>query len=239
MSDGGPLAAIHQPNFLPWLGYFDKVARADVFVLLDDAQFQKKGGTWTNRVQLLVGGEPSWATVPVDRGYSGHRLVNEMRINEQTPWREKLLRTIEMSYGRAPHYDEVIGRLGPLIGAPGNELAAYNERLIREVVAGLGLDRTRLVASSELDVDATATERLIELVRAVGATAYLSGGGAAGYQEEELFEAAGIDLVEQGFEHPEYPQPVEPMAQGLSVLDALMNVGFERTAELLGGKAER
>ena len=70
---GQRLVAIHQPNFLPWLGYFDKLARADVFILLDTVQFPKKAGSWMNRARLLVGGEPSWITVPVVRSYHGLR----------------------------------------------------------------------------------------------------------------------------------------------------------------------
>jgi len=68
---GGRVVAIHQPNFLPWLGYFDKLARADTFVLLDSVQFPKRNGTWMNRVKLLVGGEPGWITVPIVRAYHG------------------------------------------------------------------------------------------------------------------------------------------------------------------------
>ena len=85
------LVAIHQPNFLPWLGYFDKLARADVFVLLDDAQFPKKGGTWVNRARLLVSGRPDWVTVPVDRSYHGTRTIIEMQIDDARPWRRKLI----------------------------------------------------------------------------------------------------------------------------------------------------
>jgi hypothetical protein len=81
------LVAIHQPNFFPWLGYFDKLARADVFILLDDAQYPKTGGTWSNRVQLLINEKPAWVTVPVVRSYHGVRQIREMRIDEQRPWR--------------------------------------------------------------------------------------------------------------------------------------------------------
>jgi hypothetical protein len=230
------VVAIHQPNFLPWLGYFDKLARADVFILLDSVQFPKKGGTWINRVQLLVNGAPSWATVPVVRSYSGTRSIREMRIDENTPWRERLLKTIQSAYGRAPRYEEVVGPLAELIGNRTDRLADYNVAAIRALAERLALGRTELVLASELEVDGAATDLLVELVRAVEGDSYLVGGGAEGYQEDERFEAAGLGLVRQDFEHPAYPQAADPFVPGLAVIDALMSCGFGGVAEILLGR---
>lgn len=227
------LVAIHQPNFFPWLGYFDKLARADAFVLIDDAQFPKKGGTWVNRVRMLVNGLPAWVTVPVDRSYHGVRTIGEMRIDESSPWRPKMLKTIQASYGKAPHFERVFPRLSELIENPTDDLAAYNAVAIRGLASDLALDPEKLVPASELGVEGSATERLVSLVKAAGGDAYLAGGGAGGYQRDELFEEAGIRLVPQDFRHPVYPQPGEPMAEGLSIIDALMNCGFEGTSALL------
>src|SRR6476469_5556647 len=102
------VVAIHQPTFLPWLGLWDKLLRADVFVLLDDVQFPKKGGTWMNRVRLLANGDPQWVTVPVERAYHGVRTVREMRIDDVKPWRERIYATIEHAYSSAAHADEVL-----------------------------------------------------------------------------------------------------------------------------------
>ena len=93
------VVAIHQPNFFPWLGYFDKLARADVFVELNSVQFPKTGGTWTNRVRLMIGGKPQWFTVPVIRSYHGLRTIGEMEINPSEPWRVKFLRTVVRGVG--------------------------------------------------------------------------------------------------------------------------------------------
>jgi WbqC-like protein family len=226
------LVAIHQPNFFPWLGYFDKLARADVFVLLDDVQFPKKGGTWINRVQLLIDKEPAWVTVPVARSYHGVRQIREIRIDEQTPWRRKLLKTIQASYGRAPHEDDVMPLLSNLIGTHTDQLAEYNRVSIAALADALGLT-TEFVLSSSLDTTGRATERLIQLVQAVGGTSYLSGGGAAGYQEDERFSEAGIELVPQRFEPPTYPQLAKARVPGLSVIDALLSCGFEGTRHLI------
>jgi hypothetical protein len=231
----GPVVGIHQPNFLPWLGYFDKIRQADVFVLLDDAQFPKKGATWTNRVRMLVSGAPAWVTVPIKRGYHGTREVREIRIDDSRPWREKTVRTLEQSYGRAPCADEVVPLVRELLEEDMELLAELNERGIRRLAGGLGLtDRTRLVRSSELGVGTTATERLIDLVRAVDGAIYLSGAGAGGYQDESLFAHAGIELRVQEFEHPSYAQAGSgDFVAGLSAVDALAAVGLDGVRRLL------
>ena len=229
------LVAIHQPNFFPWLGYFDKIARADTFVLLDDAQFPKKGGTWINRVRMLVNGRAVWVTAPVVRSYHGMRAINEMLIEEAKPWREKLLKTIEHSYAKSTHYEELEPWLQRFVGNGTKRLAEYNIEAISSLVAELGLS-AKLVRSSDLEVEGVATDRLIEITRAVGGDAYLAGGGASGYQEDEKFEADGVELVYQDFSHPVYEQPGEEFVPGLSVIDALLNCGLAGVRELLAAE---
>lgn len=229
------LVAIHQPTFLPWLGWWDKLVRADVLVLLDDVQFPKKGGTWMNRVRLLVGGEPRWVTVPVDRAYAGTRSVREMRIDESKPWREKTLATIRASYARAPFADEVLPVVEEALEADTDRVSELNERAIGLLAGRLGLDTSHVVHQSELGVSGEGTELLIALCKAVGGDTYLSGDGADGYLEEDAFAPAGLQLAFQEFEPPEYPQPVDAYVPRLSVVDAAMSCGWTGTAELLRG----
>jgi hypothetical protein len=232
--EGGRIVAIHQPNFMPWLGYFDKLARADVLVLLDDVQFQKKAaGTWTNRTQLIVGGEPAWITAPIVRTFHGVRAVNEMRINDSERWRKKALRTIEQNYRRAPFFDDALPIVDEVLRLDTDHLAEYNESGIRRIAEAIGLDSDKLVRSSALGASSTGTDRLIDLTRLAGGTAYLAGDGAGGYQEDEKFAAGGIALRRQQFEHPRYPQLSDSWHPGMSILDALMNCGFAGTRELL------
>lgn len=225
------VVAIHQPNFYPWLGWFHKLARADVFVLLDDAEFSR--GSWINRTRLLVNGEPTWTTAPVVRSSSGTQPIEETRIAEATPWRVKMLKTLENSYGPRPGFDEVYPVLRELVTNASDRLAIYNEQALIGVAEGLRLPTSRFVRSSVLRCKARATERLVELVTAVGGTTYLSGGGAGGYQEEKYFHEAGIELVYAGFAARAYPQRAKQFVPGLSVIDALMNVGFSETRRLL------
>jgi hypothetical protein len=231
----GKLVAIHQPNFLPWLGFFDKLARADVFVLLDDVQFPRTSkGTWINRVKLLVAGRPTWVTVPIVRSAGSTRAVREIQIDDSQPWRKKLLRTVEVNYRRAPYFDEVFPLVEELVTRPTDQLAAFNEANIRRLAREISLDTEKLVHSSEIETATRGTELLAELTRGVGGTAYLSGGLAPeAYQDEAAFAVARVELVFQDFQHPAYPQPVDVPVQGLSIVDALMNCGAAGTAALI------
>jgi hypothetical protein len=225
------LVAIHQPNLLPWLGYFDKLARADVFVLLDSVQFSK--GSYTNRVKVLVNGEGRWLTVPIDRSGGSEQPISEVRIAADDEWRERAVSTVRQAYARAPHFEEAFAAVEPLLREPAGRLADYNERGIRELSERLLGGGPEIVRSSSLEAGGRATDLLVEIVGAVGGDAYLSGGGSGGYQEDERFAEAGIELVRQEFRHPDYPQAAEQPVHGLSVIDALMSCGFEGTGSLL------
>jgi WbqC-like protein family len=228
------VVAIHQPNFLPWLGFFDKLARADVFVLLDSVQFPRTSkGTWINRVKLLVGGREQWVTVPIVRSEGSALPIAAVRIDDAQPWRKKLTRTIELNYRRAPAFDDVFPFVSELLSTPGDRIAAFNEQNARRLAEKLELDAGKIVRSSELDVDGQSTELLIELTLAVGGTAYMPGGDAYRYQEDDKFPERGLELASQDFVHPTYPQAVEPFVPGLSAVDALMNCGFDGTRALL------
>lgn len=224
------VVAIHQPNFFPWLGWFHKLASADVFILLDDAEFSR--GSWINRTRLLVNGEAVWMTAPVERA-ADDQEIRAARITEDMRWRGKFLKTIENSYRRSPGFEEVLPVLAPLVESPTNWLATYNEDAIRAIARLLGLDVTRFVHSSAIGSTARATERLVELVQAVGGSCYLSGRGAGAYQKDECFEQAGIKVTYTDYEVRPYPQRAAEFVPGLSVIDALMNTGVEGTRGLV------
>ena len=234
VSPARKVVAIHQPNFFPWLGYFNKLARADIFILMDNVQFPKKGGGWGNRVQLIINGQPAWVTMPIVRAYHGTRLVRDMQINNSTPWREQLLKTAQINYARTPFFNQIFPLFENLINNPTDNLVNYNETAIRAIAKAIGLDMSRLVIGSTLDVVGEGTDLLISMTCAVGGTAYLCGGGADNYQENDKFAQAGIELIYQRFQHPVYPQiNTSSFAMGLSIVDALMHCGIEGTRLLI------
>lgn len=214
--------AIQQPNFFPWLGYFDKIRQADTFVFLDEVDFPRSGsgmGCWTNRVRIAVQGRPFWVGAPVSR-YHGRRRIKEVKIAADPTWRRRLMRTLQMNYARAPRFHDAMSTLEPLITQGTDDLTAYNIEAIRTISRCLGLD-TNFVRQSELPAEGTATELLVSLTWAVGASTYLCGGGAEGYQKDDRFEQAGLALRYQNF-HPRPYGDKRRYLPGLSVIDYLM-----------------
>jgi hypothetical protein len=214
--------AIHQPNYAPWCGFFAKLAAADVFVLLDDAQLPR-GPSYVVRTQVLGDRGPQWLSVPVrHRGTATPGPISAARIAEPG-WAQQHLRTLRARYARAPFFAEVYALLAPLYETAEPELARFNERLLRALAAYLGLSPPMLRASA-LGVPGSGDERLIALVRAVGGDTYLSGPSGPKYQAADKFRAAGLGLEIRTYVPIPYPQGRSFVA-GLSVLDALFRCG--------------
>jgi len=226
--------AIHQPNFFPWLGYFNKIARADVFFFFDDVQFPKKGGAWSNRVKLLINGEARWTTAAIDRTYSGTREIREMQFLSGNPWREKTIKSLETNYKRHPYFPETMDLIEPLISNTESNIAEYNINAVTIISKRLGMDPQKLKRSSEFVTHSSSNELLCDLTIHAGGNIYMCGGGADGYQDEEVFKQRGLKLQHQAFEHSVYEQYRQPeFVPGLSIIDAAMNQGWERVSQLI------
>jgi hypothetical protein len=228
------IVAIHQPNLFPWLGFFDKILRSDRFVLLDSVQMPLTGSSYPNRVSVLIGGKSGAIQLPAARGLEARATLKNAPIAKVPKCREKILATVQQNYAKAPFAKQVLPILEPLILNPANTIGAYNEFAIRTVARFLGESDEKLVRASDLPASGSSTDLLISIVKAVGGDIYMAGGGAGGYQEDGKFLAAGMQLVYQGFRHPVYPQlKSKTFVPGLSIIDALMNLGFNGTRALL------
>jgi hypothetical protein len=212
--------AIHQPQFLPWLGYLDKIDRADCFVLLDSVQFKKN--EWQNRNRIRTADGWQWMTVPVLHDF-GQRVL-DVRINGTVGWRAKHLKALELHYARAAHREPVIGGLRAIYERSWDRLSDLNVAVIRWLLGEFGI-ATPLRLSSDMRLPEEPTERLIEICRLTGATSYLAGAGARDYMDFAQFERAGIPVEAQEFRHPIYRQCYEPFVPGLSAIDLLLTCG--------------
>ncbi|GGC89929.1 hypothetical protein GCM10011512_16100 [Tersicoccus solisilvae] len=221
------VVGVHQPNYLPWLGYFYKLSRSDTFVILDDVLAPSRG--YFNRSKVLVQGQGRWMTVPVHRndGYIHHMTTADGE------WVAKHLGTLRHNYQNAPFYDELMPELGELIERHSvGRLAELNEALISHVAGLLGIT-TPCVRSSRFALETKGDQRLVDLVAAVGGSSYLSGNGGDNYQEAETFGAAGLELVYTGFTSEPYGQQHPEFVPGLSAVDALFNIGPAATRQLI------
>lgn len=225
------VVAIHQPHYLPWLRYFGKIACCDAFVLLDDAQYEKNGFQNRNKIKTADGW--SYLTVPVSK--PTQRPIREIAIAPGSDWREKHRRALELHYRKAPAFERYWGELAELYEQEWTHLAPLNRAQLELFMRQLGLN-TPVYSSGELPTSATGTERLVELCRAVGATAYLTGAYAlTGYLEPERFAAAEIRLLVHRWTPPVYPQryPQAGFVPDLAIVDLLWNEGDRARDHLL------
>ncbi len=228
------LFAAHQPQYLPWLGFFEKIDRVDQFVLLDDVQYKKNEWQNRNRIKTAKGGE--WLTVPV-KSHLGQK-INEVLVDSSKPWVHDHLKTFETNYHRAPFFKEFFPKLESVYQQKDWEnLGEINIALIRCLVDWLGIPQKKIVLSSSLGVQEKSTARLVELGKMLKADTYLSGQDGKNYMDLTLFEQAQIKVQFQHYHHPQYSQLFPPFESHLSVLDLLFNCGGESLNTIRQGKA--
>ncbi len=230
--------AIHQPDFFPWLGFFNKYIMADIFVIADSVQFPKSKGNLTNRVAIIHNKQKIWWTKPIDRSFTGIKRVGEILSPYDKEWSRKSLKSIQMDYGRAPYFSEIYPFLEPLINYQADNLMEYNMNSIEAIFDILGIDKNKIVYQSSLDLDEywkiDLNEYIIKMVRKLGCTSYLSGDGSSNYQNESIFQNQNIAINYTKYIHPQYSQfNTSEFVPGLTIIDALMNTGVDGVKRLL------
>ena len=216
--------AIQQPNFFPSLRYFDKIKKADLFIFLDDAEFSKQ--SYTQRTKIRGG---KWLTVPV-KGRQHKQMINEIRI-ARNGWRDNHFNILRSVYKDAPHLQRVMDFLDKALPSDAkyyklDVLNLWGVLSTSWMINTIPFTRVPLISSTQLNIKSASTKRLIDLIQAVDGDVYYSGRGAKDYQDVELFEQAGIKLEYQR----EFDEEFD-----LSIIDTLMNHGFEGTRRLLDG----
>jgi len=218
-------ALITQSNYIPWKGYFDNIARCDVWVVYDDMQFTRRD--WRNRNYVKTPNGLKWLTVPVEVTGKFHQKINETVVADRE-WNINHLRQLEQLYRKAPCYDEI----GPWVrelylSATHPRLTDINLHFTKAILEFLGV-RTEIKDSREFKLAEEKTERLVSICRDLGATTYLTGPAAKDYMEEDQFKKSGIDIVYSDYSgYPEYNQLFPPFEHGVTILDLIFNVGSQ------------
>ncbi len=230
--------SIHQPNFLPWLGYFQKLVQSDIHIILDDVQVPRRnGGSWSNRTRLLGHGTPRWLTVALEKQSGREYQVRELVAH--VDWKDNCLSKIRAWYQGASHFGLVVGYLEKCLADMSSDICEFNIEMNFGVLDLLELERPLVIKSSTLGVETTATERLVDLVKAVGGDAYLIGHGSQSYFDESLFQAAGLGVIKQRLTLTPYPQHiVDSFVPGLSFLDSFFTIGPHQLRNLILGADE-
>jgi hypothetical protein len=219
------IIGIHQPNYLPYLGFFDKMEEADIFVLYDDAQFEKGDFQHRNRIRIYHGWK--WLTVPVDKRHiplNEIRIKNEVSTGKGVGWSENHFDNIRDNYRDTPYYSVYEKDLKKIYDKRYDELVEVNIELITFLMKAFDID-VEIRLSSELGSTLKSTERLVEIVEALNGDVYLSGPQGKDYLDVSLFEKKAINVAFQDFKHPVYKQRYDGFEYNMSAIDALFNVG--------------
>ena len=222
------IVAVHQPHFLPWLGYLHRMMHVDAFVLLDHVQFERRN--YQNRTSILIDGVARWLTVPVVQRSLRERITEKLIDNPgsgQTRWwGPNAYSTVRHAYRRAPHAGSYLPWLQEVLERRWTRLVELNEVLLDFLRDAFSI-RTRLVRSSELAVEGARGDLILNLCRALGARTLLAGmGGSRGYLNVQRFAEAGVQVRFQEFRHPVYAQcGGGAFVAGLSSIDMLFNCG--------------
>jgi hypothetical protein len=225
---------VHQPEYIPWLGFFDKLARCDVYVVYDDAQYQH--GSFHNRNRIRTPAGWDWLTVPIIHGHP--QMIKDVKIHGAL-WKVKQINVIKTYYRKAPFFREYYPIIEDALLFDHELLIGLNLQLIRSIVDVLGID-VHMIRSSELPYrGAEKNEKLVSMCKFMGANKYLSGSGGRSYIKEELFNQSGIRVQWHSYEHPCYRQVFGGFEANLSVIDLLFNMGpASKDILISGGRVE-
>jgi WbqC-like protein family len=220
--------AIHQPNFFPWCGYFNKIKAVEVFIFLDDVQFER-GKTYTSRTKIIVNGQEQWLTVPV-QNKSGLSLIKDIKVEVPYFWKRKHLKTLQVNYKKALFYEEVFPLIEQIYSINSDYLVDYNTAMLMLISAYLGFKTEFRCASLLSIIDTSGSERIINILKNVSARSYLSGKGEGSrrYINVNEFIANNIFLEWQDYKVIPYKQlNTKDFIPNLSIIDMLLNCGKE------------
>lgn len=214
--------SIHQPDYIPYLGYFYKIYLSDKFVYLDDAQYSNNNLHDKNRIKTANG--ETTLKIPVEHRFGDP--INKVKTRDNLGWKQKHLKTILMNYKKAPFFDEIYPAFEELLLRDYPSLSELNISINNHFIKSFGLTQN-IFRSSELGISSSREERVIDISSALGGDEYISGHGASVYQDPEHFLERGIKLTYTDYKPIEYRQLWKDFIPNMSVLDYVFNCGYD------------
>ena len=223
------VVAIHQPEYLPWLGFFKKMMNVELFVFLDDVQFRKKG--WQNRNRIRINDGTTLLSIPVHT--HSYPKINEVTIDNEKNWSIRHKKSILYNYARAPYFDEIKDFIESIFEKKFQYLVDLNTEIIKIIMNELEI-KSKIVFSSELEISKKGSDRVIDICKAVGADHYITGTfWAESNLRVEEFKKSNIDIEFQKFQHPIYKQIHGEFIPEMSIIDLLFNEGRKEAKKIL------
>jgi hypothetical protein len=230
-------ATIHQPDFFPWVGFFDKIFKAEKLIIFDTVQLST-GKSWTNRVKILINGKEHWLTMPIKKKKRSAQAIYETEMIDPLRVYKKILKTLRSAYAKAPYFADVILFFEEIEIPKTNLLSDFNLSIIKNITRRLGNEKLEFVKCSDFqclrELDLLQTDLIVEVCKYFQIKNYYSGSGCLSFLEIEKFKKNQIEISFQDFTCFNYSQiDGNQFVPGLSVIDALMNIGFNNLAEKL------
>ena len=223
------IVAIHQPEYLPWLGFFKKMMNVELFVFLDDVQFRKKG--WQNRNRIRINDGTTLLSIPVHT--HSYPKINEVTIDNEKNWSIRHKKSILYNYARAPYFDEIKDFVESIFEKKFQYLVDLNTEIIKFIMNELEI-KSKIVFSSELEISKKGSDRVLDICKAVGADHYITGTfWAESNLRVEEFKKSNIDVEFQKFQHPIYKQIHGEFIPEMSIIDLLFNKGRKEAKKIL------
>ena len=223
------IVAIHQPEYLPWLGFFKKMMNVELFVFLDDVQFRKKG--WQNRNRIRINDGTTLLSIPVHT--HSYPKINEVTIDNEKNWSIRHKKSILYNYARAPYFDEIKDFVESIFEKKFQYLVDLNTEIIKFIMNELEI-KSKIVFSSELEISKKGSGRVLDICKAVGADHYITGTfWAESNLRVEEFKKSNIDVEFQKFQHPIYKQIHGEFIPEMSIIDLLFNKGRKEAKKIL------
>jgi len=214
-----------QPTYLPWAGYFEMISNVDLFIILDNVQFEKK--SWQHRNRIRTSSGELLLTVPVNTASKFSQLITEVQISRDTNFVRKHLTSIRNSYSKTKYFDQLFPELEQILNSNQNLLLDLNESLIRTLCKHLEIS-TKIIRASELKAEGKGSELTVAQCIEVGGSYFYAAKGSMPYVSQQLaFAATGIEVGYQSYDHPIYPQVHGNFISSLSVIDLIFNCGLD------------
>ncbi|MDC0927995.1 WbqC family protein [Nitrosopumilus sp.] len=221
------IISIRQPGYLPYLGFFKKIQSVDEFIFLNDVQYSR--GDWDNRNKIRTIEDSFWLTVPILN--NSKKLLNEVKIDNSSNWVYKHKSAIKYNYENSPFFHKYWNDIEEILDKPYTKLFELNIALINYFILVLKI-KTKITFSSDLNLDSTGSEKLLDICKKCDAQTYLSGELGVNYLNEEIFKKEGIKIIFEKFIHPTYSQKYEKFIPNMSIIDLLFNEG-ENSIDIL------
>ncbi|MBU2699172.1 hypothetical protein Ga0466249_000251 [Sporomusaceae bacterium BoRhaA] len=223
---------IHQPDFLSYLGFFDRLLKCDLYVILDHVQYVRgTSRSWMNRDKIKTANGEKWLTLGVEKAPVG-TPINQIMLKKSVEWRDNNLNLLRENYRKACFFAEIFPYVEKMYDFKCERMMDFSLNALEILLSLLDI-KVEMVLSSTLDPQYKSNEMLVDILQKVQATIYLSGVGARDYYDPEPFAATNIEVIWQDFKHPVYPQLYGEFIPYLSTIDMLFNCGTEQSRNII------